>query len=71
MKRRNSTSTVCPCALLHARSYEEDVDGVVLRFTNGKAVRAKVLIGADGTPSSVRHQCQSDDDQLYHTVNAS
>jgi 2-polyprenyl-6-methoxyphenol hydroxylase-like FAD-dependent oxidoreductase len=71
MKHRNSTSTVCPCALLHARSYEEDVNGIVLRLTNGKTVRAKVLIGADGTPSSVRHQCRSDDDQLYQSVNAS
>lgn len=48
-------------------SYKEDDDSVLIQFTSRPAVRAKLLIGADGTTSSVRQQCRSDD-QLYHAV---
>jgi len=34
--------------------YEQDPDGVTLRFTDGSTVRADVLVGADGVNSAVR-----------------
>lgn len=34
--------------------YEQDADGVTLRFTDGSAARADVLVGADGVNSAVR-----------------
>jgi 2-polyprenyl-6-methoxyphenol hydroxylase-like FAD-dependent oxidoreductase len=56
-------------------SYEEEENGVILRFTNqaGRSVasyRAKVLIGADGARSFLRQQSHGDDDQLFHSVSA-
>ncbi|MGC4878450.1 FAD-dependent oxidoreductase [Micromonospora sp. DT43] len=34
--------------------YEQDPDGVTLRFTDGSTTRADVLVGADGVSSTVR-----------------
>jgi 2-polyprenyl-6-methoxyphenol hydroxylase-like FAD-dependent oxidoreductase len=43
-------------------SYEEDSEGVTVHFQGGMpgAVRAKVLVGADGYFSGVRQQCLDD-----------
>ncbi len=50
---------VCHCSF---ESYEEDEEGVTVRFAGGEPgpVRAKVLIGADGYFSAVRQQCLDD-----------
>ena len=44
---------------------EEDGDGVVARFSNGEAVRADVLVGADGLNSVVRSSLGHRDPVLY------
>lgn len=47
-----------PLVLEHAfASYEEDDEGVTVRFLNGSSLRTRLLIGADGNQSAVRRAC--------------
>jgi 2-polyprenyl-6-methoxyphenol hydroxylase-like FAD-dependent oxidoreductase len=48
--------------------YEQDEDGVSAYFTDGREVRADVLIGADGLHSVVREQLQGPAELSYDSV---
>jgi salicylate hydroxylase len=45
--------------------FEEDADGVTLRFADGTSARGDVLIGADGVKSAVRRQIAGDAPATY------
>jgi salicylate hydroxylase len=45
--------------------FEEDENGVTLRFTNGAEARGDVLVGADGVKSAVRRQIAGDAPATY------
>jgi 2-polyprenyl-6-methoxyphenol hydroxylase-like FAD-dependent oxidoreductase len=48
--------------------FEQDADGVTVRFADGREERADVLIGADGITSAVRAQLQGDSEPRYSGV---
>jgi 2-polyprenyl-6-methoxyphenol hydroxylase-like FAD-dependent oxidoreductase len=47
------------------KAFEQNADGVLAHFSDGRTMRADVLIGADGLRSTVRAQCLPDVAPLY------
>ena len=45
--------------------FEQDADKVVAHFSNGEKIAADLLVGADGTRSTVRQQCLPDVSPQY------
>jgi 2-polyprenyl-6-methoxyphenol hydroxylase-like FAD-dependent oxidoreductase len=50
---------------LGLKGFAQDADGVIAHFSDGSAVRADVLVGADGLRSTVRQQCLPEIVPLY------
>jgi 2-polyprenyl-6-methoxyphenol hydroxylase-like FAD-dependent oxidoreductase len=48
--------------------FEQDAEGVTVRFEDGREERGDVLIGADGINSAVRQQIQGDSEPRYSGV---
>lgn len=48
--------------------FDQDTDGVTVRFEDGREERGDVLIGADGINSAVRRQIQGDSEPRYSGV---
>jgi 2-polyprenyl-6-methoxyphenol hydroxylase-like FAD-dependent oxidoreductase len=48
--------------------FEQDANGVTVRFEDGREERGDVLIGADGINSAVRQQVQGDSEPVYSGV---
>jgi 2-polyprenyl-6-methoxyphenol hydroxylase-like FAD-dependent oxidoreductase len=45
--------------------FEEDADGVTLKFSNGNTAHGDMLIGADGVKSAIRRQIAGDAPATY------
>ncbi len=47
------------------KGFEQSADGVIAHLSDGRTIRADILIGADGLRSTVRQQCLPDVAPLY------